>query len=89
LRPSLRWLRRIALGLFAVVLLAGGYLVYEIGPSNLWGMLLYDQREEGLLQVGELAPDVTLVSVDDGGPVQLHERTGAGKPTVLVFGSFT
>lgn len=80
-------LLRIALALVALVLAAGGYFIYQMGPSNVWGMLRYDQREEGTLKVGDLAPDLTLVALD-GKEVRLHERLGA-KPAVLIFGSFT
>jgi hypothetical protein len=82
-----RWLLRIGLGLVVVVLAAGGYFVYRMGPSNVWGMLRYDQREEGALRVGDPAPDVTLLALD-GSRVRLHERTG-GRPAVLIFGSYT
>ena len=58
------------------------------GPRNLIGMIRYDQREEGRLKVGDKAPDVTLLALDGKTPVKLSERLG-GKPTVLVFGSFT
>jgi hypothetical protein len=84
-----RILRRIALGVLVLVLGVAGFFVYQIGPRNLWGMLLYDQREEGSLLVGDAAPDVTLLALDGTTPVRLHERTGLGKPAVLVFGSFT
>jgi hypothetical protein len=87
-RP-LRLLPKIALGAFAVLLLVGGYFLYRIGPSNAWGMLLYDQREEGALRVGDVAPDVTLLALDGSTPVRLHEQTGRGKPSVLIFGSYT
>jgi peroxiredoxin len=51
-------------------------------------MLRYDQRQEGTLRVGDRAPDVGLISLDGTTPVRLAEHLG-GKPTVLVFGSFT
>ena len=70
-----------------VVLGVGGYLVYRIGPSNVIGMLRYDQREEGNLHVGDPAPDVVLAALD-GGDVRLRDRIG-GKPVVLIFGSYT
>jgi hypothetical protein len=81
--------RRIALGVAVAVLAAGAWFLYRIGPSNAWGMLRYDQREEGALKVGDPAPDVTLVALDGTTRVRLHERTGAGKPAVVVFGSYT
>lgn len=80
-------LLRIALALVVLVLGVAGYFVYQIGPSNVWGMLRYDQREEGTLKVGDLAPNVTLVALD-GSQVHLHERLST-KPAVLIFGSYT
>jgi len=77
----------IGLGVLAVVALCG--FTYMIGgPRNLIGMLRYDQRHEGSLKVGDRAPDVGLLDLDGTTPVRLSERL-AGKPTVLIFGSFT
>ncbi len=75
----------VVLGLVA---LAGGAMVWMIGPSNVIGMLLYDQRREGTLKVGDPAPDVTLVALDGASEVKLAERFGK-QPLVLIFGSFT
>jgi hypothetical protein len=73
----------------ALVVLALGAMTYMIGgPRNLIGMIRYDQRQEGRLKVGDRAPDVTLVSLDGKTSVRLASELG-GKPTVLVFGSFT
>ena len=81
--------KRVLIGLAAVVVLAVGGMTYMIGgPKNLIGMLRYDQRKEGTLRVGDRAPDVTLVALDGATPVKLSRELG-GKPTVLVFGSFT
>ena len=85
----MRLWKKIVIGIAAVALLALGGFTYMIGgPRNLIGMLRYDQREEGTLKVGDKAPDVTLLALDGKTPVRLSERL-AGKPTVLVFGSFT
>ncbi len=84
-----RMWKKVLIGLGALVVLAVGGFTYMVGgPRNLIGMLRYDQREEGLLKVGDRAPDVTLVALDGSTPVQLSSQLG-GKPTVLVFGSFT
>ena len=84
-----RLLKRILLGVAVVVVLAVGGMTYMIGgPRNLIGMLRYDQRQEGTLKVGDRAPDVTLVALDGKTPVRLSQELG-GKPTVIVFGSFT
>jgi len=86
---SRRILKRVLLGVGAVVLLAVGGMTYMIGgPKNLIGMLRYDQRKEGTLKVGDRAPDVSLLALDGVTPVRLSASIG-DKPLVLVFGSFT
>jgi hypothetical protein len=80
-------LRRILFGLFLLVVVAGGVFAWQIGPRNILGMLRYDQRREGKLQVGDAAPDVVLATLD-GGEEKLSDHVG-GVPLVLVFGSFT
>jgi hypothetical protein len=81
--------KKVLIGLGALVVLAVGGFTYMVGgPRNLIGMLRYDQRKEGSLKVGDRAPDVTLVALDGATPVRLSSQLG-GKPTVLVFGSFT
>jgi hypothetical protein len=74
----------VAIGVAAL----GGYAMFTIGPRNLWGMLRYDQREEGSLVAGQPAPDVALLALDGVTPVRLGEHIGE-RPLVLVFGSFT
>jgi hypothetical protein len=84
-----RVIRRVALGIGAVLVLAAAGVTYMIGgPRNLIGMLRYDQRREGDLKVGDRAPDVTLLSLDGKTRVPLSTRLGE-RPTVLIFGSFT
>jgi len=63
-------------------------VVAWIGPRNVVGMLRYDQRREGTLQVGDRAPDVTLVALDGKTPVRIADAIG-DRPLVLIFGSFT
>ncbi len=85
----MRLWKKILIGLGALAVLAVAGFTYMVGgPRNLIGMLRYDQREEGTLKVGDRAPDVTLLALDGATPVRLSDRIG-GKPTVLVFGSFT
>ncbi len=84
MRRPVRW---ILIGLGAVAVAAAAVPLVKIGPRNLWGMLRYDQREEGDLRVGQKAPDVVLTALD-GSRVRLGERLGA-RPFVLVFGSYT
>ena len=81
-------LKKILLGFGALVLLLGGAAAVLVGPRNLIGMLRYDQRREGSLVVGDVAPDVALAAIDGGPDVQLASLM-RGKPLVLVFGSFT
>ena len=86
----MRHWKKIVVGLGGLALLALGGFTYMVGgPRNLIGMIRYDQREEGTLKIGDRAPDVTLLDLDGTTPVKLSERLGAGRPTVLVFGSFT
>jgi hypothetical protein len=81
--------KKIGIGLVVVALLALGGFTYMIGgPRNVMGMLRYDQRQEGSLKVGDHAPDVAMLALDGKTPVRLSESLG-GKPTVLIFGSFT
>lgn len=78
----------VLLGLLALCLVAGAIVVGKIGPSNIVGMIRYDQRSEGTLRVGDTAPDIELLALDGKTAVRLAERQ-AGRPRVLVFGSFT
>jgi hypothetical protein len=81
-------IKKILIASALVVLAIAGWFAWRIGPSNIWGMLRYDQRREGNLQVGDPAPDVRLHRIEDGAAVSLAESFG-GKPVVLIFGSFT
>ena len=80
--------KKILLGVGLVLLAAVGYAVVSFGPKNIIGMLRYDQRQEGKLKVGDAAPDVAMLALDGSTTVKLKDSLG-GKPTVLVFGSFT
>ena len=83
-------LKKILIGLGVVVVAAAGAFTYMIGgPRNVIGMLRYDQRQEGSLKVGDRAPEVALLALDGKSPVKLSEHMVGGKPTVLIFGSFT
>jgi hypothetical protein len=79
--------RRILVALLVLAVAAGSVFAWMIGPRNIIGMLRYDQRREGSLRVGDLAPDLVLERLE-GGPVHLAEHL-VGKPLVLIFGSFT
>ena len=84
-KKTLKWT---AIGVGALVLVAGTFICIKIGPRNVIGMLRYDQREEGTLKVGDRAPDVSLIALDGTSRVKLGDSIGQ-QPLVLVFGSFT
>jgi len=67
---------------------AAGFVLVSFGPRNVWGLLRYDQRQEGELAVGGAAPDVVLTALDGKSQVHLGQLWGQ-RPTVLVFGSYT
>ncbi len=79
--------RKILLGVVVIVVLLAGLAVWQIGPRNVLGMLMYDQRREGSLKVGDKAPDVTLRTLDDQ-DVRLLDHLGS-RPLVVIFGSYT
>lgn len=81
-------LKKIIIGVGVLVLLLASAAAVMIGPRNIIGMLLYDQRREGRLVVGDAAPDVVLAAIDGEPAVHLASLM-RGKPLVLVFGSFT
>jgi hypothetical protein len=83
-----RVVRRTLLGFAILAVVAIGALLWVIGPRNVFGMLRYDQRREGDLQVGSRAPDVSLVALDGRTPVRIGESIGQ-QPLVIVFGSYT
>ena len=78
--------KKIVLAIVALVVAAAAFMVWKIGPRNVVGMIRYDQRREGDLKVGDRAPAAMLVALDG---TSRQPMLGAGKPTVLVFGSFT
>ena len=51
-----RWIVRAVLAVLVIATLAVGWLGWTIGPRNLIGMALYDQRRDGDLVVGAPAP---------------------------------
>jgi len=50
---------------------------------------LWTRARAGRLQVGDMAPDFSLVQLDKSAQVQLSEFSRQRKPVVLVFGSYT
>ena len=80
-----KWLIGIAV-LVAVAALAGQGYYYAL--ERAWILYNeYDIRSEGLLRVGDLAPDLELASAD-GGTQKLSDLFKQ-KPLVLIFGSYT
>ena len=78
--------KKIVLAIVALVVAAAAFMVWKIGPRNVVGMIRYDQRRDGDLKVGDRAPAAMLVALDGA---SRQPMLGSGKPTVLVFGSFT
>ena len=78
--------KKILLVVVALIVIGAGVMVAKIGPRNVIGMIRYDQRREGDLKVGDRAPAAMLVALDGKSQLPLLET---GKPTVLIFGSFT
>lgn len=67
---------------------AGFWGYYKALELNLIRYNRYDIRSEGVLQVGDLAPDLELASADGSGSRHLSDFWGH-KSLVLVFGSYT
>jgi hypothetical protein len=50
---------------------------------------LWTHARAGALQVGDSAPDFSLMKLDKSASVQLSNFTAPGRPVVLIFGSYT
>jgi hypothetical protein len=50
---------------------------------------LWTHARAGDLQVGDPAPDFSLMKLDKSASVQLSTLTSQGRPVVLIFGSYT
>lgn len=80
-------------GISAAVLLAAVYVALSVmagGPKDALYMVRYalPYMHRGVLQVGDAGPDAPLVALDGETRFRLHDHL-AGRPLVLVFGSFT
>lgn len=75
-------------GAVLVVAGLGGWGYFEAMKRAWIRINEYDIRTEGSLQVGDLAPDVELLTMDGGGTRRISELY-AEKPLVLTFGSYT
>jgi hypothetical protein len=84
----LKWIL-ISLG----VLLVGAFVFLSFmagSPKDVYYMVRYafPHMHRGNLKVGDQAPDAPLVALDGSTTFHIREKT-AGRPLVLVFGSFT
>lgn len=88
MKPILKWglISFSALAVLAFI----GLSVLAGSPKDALFMVRYalPHMHRGNLHVGDDAPDARLVALDGSSQFHLRERT-AGKPLVLVFGSFT
>jgi hypothetical protein len=79
-------------GIFGVLLIAAFVILSLMAgsPKDAYGMVRYalPHMHPGTLKVGNDAPDARLVALDGASHFHIRERT-AGRPLVLVFGSFT
>lgn len=79
-----------------IVLAVAFVLTYAVlsyfmgGPTDVYGFLRFalPQWHKGQLQVGDPAPDAELLTLDGHSTFRLRERL-AGRPLVLIFGSYT
>jgi hypothetical protein len=82
--------RSIAVWTLVVAVAAGSFFVARREAMKRGYVKLgkYDIRSEGILQVGDIAPDLELERLDGSGKTkfsQLH----SDRPLVLLFGSYT
>ena len=85
---ALKWL-----GISLLVLFVATYVLLSLmagGPKDALYMVRYafPHMHRGNLKVGDQAPDARLVALDGSSRFHIREKT-AGRPLVLVFGSFT
>jgi hypothetical protein len=80
-------------GISAGALLVAAYVALSVmagGPKDAFYMVRYalPHMHRGGLQAGDAGPDVPLVALDGETRFRLRDHL-AGRPLVLVFGSFT
>ena len=88
MNPILKWS---LISLVAVVIVVFvGLSIMAGSPKDAYGMVRYalPHMHKGNLKVGDDAPDARLLALDGSTRFHIRERT-AGRPLVLVFGSFT
>jgi hypothetical protein len=80
-------------GISLLVLFVAIYVLLSVmagGPKDALYMVRYafPHMHRGNLKVGDQAPDARLVALDGSSRFHIREKT-AGRPLVLIFGSFT
>jgi len=80
-------------GISLLVLIVSAYVLLSVmagGPKDAFYMLRYTlpHMHRGALKVGDQAPDARLLALDGTSTFHIREKT-AGRPLVLIFGSFT
>jgi hypothetical protein len=78
----------------AGVLLIAGFVALSLmagGPKDALYMLRYalPHMHRGKLRPGDHAPDARLLALNGKDYFHLRERTGGGRPLMVVFGSYT
>jgi hypothetical protein len=88
MKRALKWVLIAVAGLLLAAFIGLGFLAG--GPKNAYEMARYalPYMHIGHLKVGDSAPDVQLVALDGKSRFQLRGHL-AGRPLVLIFGSFT
>ena len=88
MNPILKWGLISFVGLLVLVFV--GLSIMAGSPKDAYGMVRYalPHMHRGNLKVGDDAPDARLLALDGTTQFHIRERT-AGRPLVLVFGSFT
>jgi hypothetical protein len=80
-------------GILAVLLIAGFVMLSFMagGPKDALYMLRYalPHMHRGKLRPGDNAPDPRLLALNGKEYFHLRERTGSGRPLMVVFGSYT
>lgn len=88
MNPILKWSLVCLVALLVLVFI--GLSIMAGSPRDAFGMVRYalPHMHRGTLKVGDDAPDAKLLALDGSTQFHIRERT-AGRPLVLVFGSFT
>ncbi|MGB7849017.1 MAG: hypothetical protein WBL63_25615 [Candidatus Acidiferrum sp.] len=88
MNQPLKWIGISLLALLVAVFVLLSFMAG--GPKDALYMVRYalPHMHRGALKVGDQAPDARLVALDGSTIFHLREKT-AGRPLVLVFGSFT